>query len=144
MYFRRRDPRRVRCYAIFEWWLLLSQHPRCLWISTTFSTELAFRDLRRRSWALPLLSMELSPHVLTPGVSPRVFGVWLEPPSCDGRIHPVLYPTGYAPRLVRRLFRREPAISELDWNFSSSHSSSDSIARLTGSGLHAPFGNASP
>src|SRR5687767_12090807 len=56
LYFRRREPRRVRCYAIFKWWLLLSQHPRCLRVSTTFATERALRDLRRRSWAVSLLS----------------------------------------------------------------------------------------
>ena len=30
--------RLVSCYALFEWWLLLSQHPSCLGISTSFNT----------------------------------------------------------------------------------------------------------
>lgn len=38
LYFRCKKPRRVSCYAIFEWWLLLSQHPRCLWFFTSFAT----------------------------------------------------------------------------------------------------------
>ena len=30
--------RPVSCYALFKWWLLLSQHPGCLWNSTSFYT----------------------------------------------------------------------------------------------------------
>ena len=37
-YFRRRASRPVSYYALFEWWLLLSQHPGCLGSSTSFST----------------------------------------------------------------------------------------------------------
>ena len=36
--FRRRDTRLVSCYALFEGWLLLSQPPSCLCVSTSFST----------------------------------------------------------------------------------------------------------
>src|SRR5205807_4493901 len=35
---RRHDIRPVSCYALFEWWLLLSQHPGCLDTVTSFST----------------------------------------------------------------------------------------------------------
>ena len=37
-YFRRRASRPVSYYALFEWWLLLSQHPGCLGSPTSFST----------------------------------------------------------------------------------------------------------
>ena len=37
--YRRQIPRPVSCYALFKWWLLLSQHPGCHSILTTFSTE---------------------------------------------------------------------------------------------------------
>ncbi len=37
--------------------------------------------------------------------------------------------------LALKLFRREPAIAELDWNFSSTHRSSPDVARSVGSGL---------
>ena len=37
-YFRRRASRPVSYYALFEWWLLLSQHPGCLGTPTSFST----------------------------------------------------------------------------------------------------------
>ena len=36
--FRRENARLVSCYALFKWWLLLSQHPRCLSIFTSFKT----------------------------------------------------------------------------------------------------------
>jgi hypothetical protein len=35
---RRHDIRPVSCYALFEWWLLLSQHPGCLDTVTSFPT----------------------------------------------------------------------------------------------------------
>jgi len=38
--------------------------------------------------------------------------------------------------LAQKLFRGEPAIARFDWNFSSTHNSSQSVARLTGSDLH--------
>ena len=38
VYFRRRFIRLVSCYALFKGWLLLSQPPSCLYISTSFST----------------------------------------------------------------------------------------------------------
>ena len=38
LYFRRGNPRPVSCYALFKGWLLLSQPPSCLCISTSFST----------------------------------------------------------------------------------------------------------
>ena len=36
--FRRRDARLVSYYALFKWWLLLSQHPSCLSTPTSFMT----------------------------------------------------------------------------------------------------------
>lgn len=42
-------------------------------------------------------------------------------------------------RLALKLFRGEPAISRHDWLFTSYHSSSQSFARLTGSGLLLNF-----
>ena len=38
-------------------------------------------------------------------------------------------------QLVLELFRGEPAITEFDWNFSTIHNSSPSVARLVGSDL---------
>ena len=38
LHFRRGVTRLVSYYALFEWWLLLSQHPSCLCSATSFST----------------------------------------------------------------------------------------------------------
>ena len=38
-HFRREFARWVSYYALFKWWLPLSQHPHCLCKSTSFSTE---------------------------------------------------------------------------------------------------------
>ena len=37
--YRRQIPRPVSCYALFKWWLLLSQHPGCHSNLTTLRTE---------------------------------------------------------------------------------------------------------
>ena len=39
VHYRRRIARPVSCYALFKWWLLLSQHPGCLSSSTSLVTE---------------------------------------------------------------------------------------------------------
>jgi hypothetical protein len=36
--YRRRTARLVSYYALFKWWLLLSQHPSCQCNSTSFGT----------------------------------------------------------------------------------------------------------
>ena len=42
---RRRTPRPVSYYALLKWWLLLSQHPDCQRIPTSFRTERDFGAL---------------------------------------------------------------------------------------------------
>ena len=39
VHYRRRTPRPVSYYALFKWWLLLSQHPGCHRSPTSFRTE---------------------------------------------------------------------------------------------------------
>ena len=41
-YHRRENARLVSYYALFKWWLLLSQHPSCLSIFTSFITLSTF------------------------------------------------------------------------------------------------------
>jgi hypothetical protein len=49
----------------------------------------------------------------------------------------VLYlPRPGSSRLYLDTFRGEPAISEFDWHFTSTHSSSPNFATLVGTGLH--------
>jgi hypothetical protein len=67
-------------------------------------------------WAVSLLTKEIIPHGLTPGVQTLVFGVWLgrvggKPPKPIQYLYPQrpIYP-----RLVQKLFRGEPDIYEFD------------------------------
>ena len=39
VHYRRKEARPVSCYALFKWWLLLSQHPGCLSILTSLITQ---------------------------------------------------------------------------------------------------------
>src|ERR1700730_14928773 len=88
-------------------------------------------------WAVSLSTVDLSPHCLTPEI--RVCGIrsltelgnpWRAP-------HPIsaLPPQLVIPRLALKLFRGEPAISEFDWNFSATPTSSPHFSTYVGSGL---------
>src|SRR5207245_6650271 len=45
--------RPVSCYALFQWWLLLSQHPGCLRAPTSFYTELGLGTLAEGPGCFP-------------------------------------------------------------------------------------------
>ena len=63
-HFRRGDTRPVGCYAVFKWWLPLSQHPGCLRGPASLqSTKGAIRGLNRRSGLFPFRRRSLSPAV---------------------------------------------------------------------------------
>ena len=51
---RRRFTRWVSYYALFKWWLPLSQHPHCLRKSTSFSTQRVFGTLNGGLGCFPL------------------------------------------------------------------------------------------
>jgi hypothetical protein len=53
----------VSSYALFQWWLLLSQHPGCHCALTPFHTELGFGDLSCRSGLFPFRRRSLAPAV---------------------------------------------------------------------------------
>ena len=63
-YLRRELSYWVSCYAFFKWWLLLSQHPQCLW---KFTTLLALNiDLGTLTWdpgCFPFDQWSLAPTV---------------------------------------------------------------------------------
>ena len=90
-------------------------------------------------WAVSLSTMELIPHSLTAALSLTGirsladFGKLVSPLD-----HPVLYlrHPQYA-TLHLNAFRGEPAITEFDWPFTPTHSSSPRFSTLVGSGLHA-------
>ena len=82
--------------------------------------------------------MKLIPHALTPaqhidGIRSLVgFGNLVGP-----LVHPVLYLRDTNARLALKLFRGEPAITEFDWPFTPTHSSSEQFSTYTGSDLHS-------
>ena len=54
VHYGRRTARPVSCYALFKWWLLLSQHPGCLSNSTSLVTEYDFGPLADDLGCFPL------------------------------------------------------------------------------------------
>ena len=87
-------------------------------------------------WAVSLLTMNLSTHCLTP--EHHEYGIRslteLGNP-CGPRTQSVLYLHFANSRLALKLFRGEPAISEFDWNFSATPTSSPNFSTFVGSGL---------
>jgi hypothetical protein len=69
VHYRRRNPRSVSYYALLKWWLLLSQHPDCQRIPTSFRTE---RDFGALAGGL--------------GCSPLDDGAYPPPSSCRGLV----------------------------------------------------------
>ena len=53
-HYRRQTPRPVSYYALFKWWLLLSQHPGCLRTMTSLTTELYLGTLADGLGCFPL------------------------------------------------------------------------------------------
>ena len=88
-------------------------------------------------WAVSLSTMKLIPHCLTPKDHLEAFVVWLGLVSSRPLTHPVPYLPKTALRLYLNTFRGEPAISGFDWHFTSTHSSSHTVALVTGSDLHS-------
>ena len=54
VHYRRRVARPVSCYALFKWWLLLSQHPGCRGNSTSLVTKPNFGTLADDLGCFPL------------------------------------------------------------------------------------------
>lgn len=54
VHYRRKIARPVSCYALFKWWLLLSQHPGCLSNLTSLVTEHRFGTLTDGLGCFPL------------------------------------------------------------------------------------------
>jgi len=63
VHYRRRTPRPVSYYALFKWWLLLSQHPGCHRNPNSFRTEHGLGTLAGGLGCSPLDDESLSPAV---------------------------------------------------------------------------------
>ena len=66
VHYRRRISRPVSCYALFKWWLLLSQHPGCHRNSTSLVTKPDFGTLADGLGCFPL-----DPGAYPPGTNSR-------------------------------------------------------------------------
>ena len=114
-HYRRRIARPVSCYALFKWWLLLSQHPGCLSNSTSLVTKQYFGTLADGLGCFPL---DDEPY-RSPSFS-RDSRIGIRSLVRQGnRSGPLsnsvsLPPTRSCPRLYLNIFRRERAISAFD------------------------------
>ncbi len=114
-YFRHHRARPVSCYALFKWWLLLSQHPGCLCTVTSFTTEHALGTLAVGLGSSPFDNEDYPPlsesHDTRTGIRSLIgFGNPVRPLA-----HSVLYPqcVSYV-SLYLYIFRGEPDISQFD------------------------------
>ena len=112
---RRYCSRPVSYYALFKWWLLLSQHPGCLRTITSYRTELCLGTLAGDLGCFPFDREDYPSRThsrSTPcsirsligacrRVAPRPLSVALPPQSSGSR-------------LPLKAFRREPDISQFD------------------------------
>ena len=137
--FRPKTVRVVSCYALFKGWLLLSQPPTCLRQNTSLSLSLHLGTLSGDLGSFPRVHEALPSrthcHTLHRGIR-SLFG---KPTRKGTANHSVLYPLYYYMTLRLNAFRGEPAITRLDKLFTSTHSSSPSVARLVSTDLLSPF-----
>ena len=136
-HFRRGITRLVSCYALFKWWLPLSQHPSCLSDPTSLVTEPAFGALAGGLGCFPFDYEAYPPQSDSTrdchGIR-SLIGVSIPVRTID---HSVLYPhVEHSRRLALKLFRGEPAITEFDKSFAPTHSSSKRFSTHTSSALH--------
>ena len=137
VHYRRRTPRPVRYYALFKWWLLLSQHPGCLGNPTSFRTEHDSGTLAGDLGCSPLDDEAYPP----PSSCPDLYAGIRSLASTGSRVGPrsksvALPPTSTIRTLTLKLFRRERAISTFDDTFNPPHRSSPSFSTLVSSDLH--------
>jgi hypothetical protein len=87
-------------------------------------------------WVVALSTPDLSTRGLSARLCSAVFGVWLGLVRLWVPLaHPVLYPRRQYLTIYLNRFRGEPAISEFDWPFTPSHSSSPTFSTGVGSAL---------
>ena len=138
VHYRRRTARPVSYYALFKWWLLLSQHPGCHGNSTSFRTEHDFGTLAGDLGCFPLDHEAYPPRSGSrdsrTGIRSLVQKGSREGPQPDSVALP---PVRSGSTLTLKLFRRERAISTFDETFTPPHKSSPSFSTLVSSVLHA-------
>ena len=115
VHYRRPIPRRVSYYALFKWWLLLSQHPRCHREKTSLRTEHGLGTLADGPGCFPFVH-EAYPSQTDSrgsrcGIRSLVEGGIRVGPSSHSVALP---PQRSFPRLAQKRFRGEPDISKFD------------------------------
>ena len=95
-HFRRGVSRVVSCYALFKWWLPLSQHPTCPRDFTALVTQRNFGALFGGPGLFPFRQRSLAPAVSLPGMQST------RSSEFDGLRHP-----GRGPRSISALHPRE-------------------------------------
>jgi hypothetical protein len=90
-------------------------------------------------WAVSLLTTDLSTRSLTPAIQDNGIRSLTEIGNPGWAPHPIsaLPPLLTHARLALKLFRGEPAISEFDWHFTPTHTSSPDFSTSVGSDLHS-------
>jgi hypothetical protein len=138
VHYRRRTPRPVSYYALFKWWLLLSQHPGCHGNPTSFRTEHAFGTLAGDLGSSPFDDEAYPPPSYCRGLYTGIRSLV----SKGSRVGPLsnsvaLPPVPTTMTLPLEVFRRERAIPTFDDTFNPPHSSSPSFSTLVCSVLQA-------
>ena len=112
---RRHPARPVSYYALFKWWLLLSQHPGCLSRETSSRTKLDFGTLAGDQGCFPFDREDYPSRTHSRdslcGIRSLVEACRRVAPRPLSVALPLL---GNFPRLPLKAFRREPDISPFD------------------------------
>src|SRR5207302_1761517 len=137
VHYRRRTPRPVSYYALFKWWLLLSQHPGCHGSPTSFRTERGLGTLAGGLGCSPLDDGAYPPPSSCPDLNRGIRSLVRAGSRVGPRPDSVALPPRSTIRtLTLKLFRRERAISTFDDTFNPPHRSSPSFSTLVSSDLH--------
>ena len=112
---RRRPARPVSYYALFKWWLLLSQHPGCLSRTTSYRTESDLGALADGQGCFPLDREDYPSRTHS---RDSLYGIRSLIGACR-RVAPRLLSVALpllssCSRLPLKAFRREPDISPFD------------------------------
>ena len=132
-------------YALFKGWLLLSQPPSCLCISHPFPLN---GHLGALAGGLGSFPFDHGPY--HPQSDSRLYLsgirslIEISTPRWGHHPFSALPPVDLTSRLALKLFRREPAISVFDWNFTPSHKSSKHFSTCPGSALQSVLPDLQP
>ena len=97
-HYRRQVPRPVSCYALFKWWLLLSQHPGCQCNLTSFRTKRRLGTLAGGLDFSPLDDGYCHSPSISPGLEVSIRSLVDRGSRVDPCNHPVALPPGAATR----------------------------------------------